>query len=139
VAKSWNTRTGSAEERTVTAQADALRACRGGSERNHGRGDGEVRPVVLAQPKDLEAKLVGKLDLLEQLTQPPRRPARIRAKWQIREGGKAQFHTARLSLRAAFTPARWVSIPWPAGARSYGDDASTGERVPRAVSSERAP
>ena len=71
VAKSWKTRTGSSELRTVTAlrQADARGARRGRGEHDGGRRDGEVGAVVLADAEDVEADLVGELDLLEEVAQ----------------------------------------------------------------------
>ena len=57
--------------------------------------------MVLAQPKDLEAELVGELDLLEQLAQALRPAGSVSAERQVGEGGKAQFHKARLASPAA--------------------------------------
>ena len=72
VAKSWKTRTGSSElsTRDRARQADALRARGRRGEHDGGRGDREVGPVVLADAEDVEAELVGELDLLEQVAQP---------------------------------------------------------------------
>ena len=69
VAKSWKTRTGSSELRTVTALVRRIvRGARGdGGERDGGGGDGEVAAVVLADAEDVEAELLGQLGLLEQV------------------------------------------------------------------------
>ncbi len=66
VAKSWNTRTGSSEQSTDTALVSRTRSVRVGGRGEHdgGRGDGEVRPVVLADAEHVEADLVGEHDLL---------------------------------------------------------------------------
>jgi hypothetical protein len=62
-----------AENGDRARQADALRARRRRAERDRGRGDGKVGPVVLAEPEHVEPDLVGELDLLEQVPQPLRR------------------------------------------------------------------
>ena len=72
VAKSWKTRTGSSELSTVTALVSRMRSRARGrrGEHDRGRGDREVGAVVLADAEDVEADLVGELDLLEQVAQP---------------------------------------------------------------------
>ena len=72
VAKSWKTRTGSSELITLTALVRRMRFVRArrGGEHDRGRGDDEVRPVVLADAEDVEPDLVGQLDLLEQVAHP---------------------------------------------------------------------
>ena len=71
VAKSWKTRTGSSElsTRDGAGEADALGARGGGGEHDGGRRDGEVGAVVLADAEDVEADLVGELDLLDQVAE----------------------------------------------------------------------
>ena len=78
VAKSWKTRTGSSELSTVTALVSRirLRAFRGGGEHDRGRGHDEVRPVMLADAEDVEADLIGELDLLHQIAKALRRSIR---------------------------------------------------------------
>src|SRR5205085_585083 len=58
-----------AEDADGARQADALRARGRGGEDDRGRGDGEVRPVVLADAEDVQPDLVGQLDLLEQVAE----------------------------------------------------------------------
>jgi hypothetical protein len=43
-------------------EADRLRAFRSSCKHDGGRRDGEVRPVMLADAKDVETDLVGQLD-----------------------------------------------------------------------------
>ena len=71
VAKSWKTRTGSSELRTVTALVSRMRLVRSAAaaRTTAGRGDGEVGAVVLADAEDVEADLVGELDLLDEVAQ----------------------------------------------------------------------
>ncbi len=68
-ANCWKTRTGSSELRTVTAleRRMLLGDRRDGAERDGGRGDEEVRAVVLADREHVEPELVGELGLLEQV------------------------------------------------------------------------
>ena len=75
VAKSWKTRTGSSELRTVTALVRRMRLGprRRGGQDDRRRGDDEVGAVMLADAEDVEADLVGELDLLDQVAQPLRR------------------------------------------------------------------
>ena len=72
VAKSWNTRTGSSEVRTVTALVSRMRLVRAAAAAEHDRRrrDREVGPVVLADAEDVEADLVRELDLLDQVREP---------------------------------------------------------------------
>ena len=51
-------------------QPDPLRARGRGGEDDRGRGDRELRAVVLADAEDVEAELVGERDLLEQVGEP---------------------------------------------------------------------
>ena len=51
-------------------QPDALGARGRRGQHDRGRGDGELRPVVLAHAEDVEPDLVGELDLLEQVRHP---------------------------------------------------------------------
>src|SRR4051794_13683876 len=70
VAKSWKTRTGSSELITETALVRRTLGSLGRRRQRHRRrGDREVRPVVLADLEDIEADLVGELDLLDQVAQ----------------------------------------------------------------------
>ena len=72
VAKCWKTRIGSSELITLTAlvEPDAARPRGARCEHDRGRGDGEVGAVVLADAEDVEADLVGELDLLDEVAQP---------------------------------------------------------------------
>ena len=67
VEKRWNTRIGSSEDSTVTAEPRWMRLVRAGDRRQHdfGRGYGEVRPVMLAKPDEVDADLVGEHRLLD--------------------------------------------------------------------------
>ena len=56
-----------AEHGDRARQPDPRRARGRRGEHDRGRGDGEVRPVVLADAEDVEPDLVGELDLLEQV------------------------------------------------------------------------
>ena len=69
VANSSKTRTGSSELSTLTALVSLMRlVARRGRGKGHGRcGDDEVGAVVLADPEDVEADLLGERDLLEEL------------------------------------------------------------------------
>ena len=62
-----------AEHADGARQPDPLRARGGRREHDRRRRDGEVGPVVLADAEDVEADLVGELDLLDQVAQPLRR------------------------------------------------------------------
>ena len=59
-----------AEDGHRARQPDALRPRRGCGEHDRRRRHGEVRPVVLADPEDVEADLVRELDLLHEVAQP---------------------------------------------------------------------
>jgi hypothetical protein len=66
--EAWKTRTGSSELSTVTALVRRIRSVRRGGRQDHGRrGDDVVGTVVLADAEDVEAHLVGQLDLLHQV------------------------------------------------------------------------
>ena len=75
VAKSWNTRTGSSELSTVTALVSRMLSCarppRPARPRARRR---RIGAVMLADAEDVEADLVGQLDLLDQLAQIGGRP-----------------------------------------------------------------
>ncbi len=73
VANAWNTRTGSSElsTRDGAREADALGVLARRRERDRRGRHGEVGAVVLADAEDLKADLLGELDLLDQLAQPP--------------------------------------------------------------------
>ncbi len=96
MANCWKTRTGSSEhEHTDGArEPDALRALGGRGERDGRGGDGEVRPVVLADAEHVEADLVGQRRLLDQVAQALRRadrPTRAGVGRELREGVEAEF------------------------------------------------
>ena len=71
VAKSWKTRTGSSElsTRDRARQADPLGARGRRGQHDRRRRDGEVGAVVLADAEDVEAHLVGELDLLDEVAE----------------------------------------------------------------------
>src|SRR3954451_1852748 len=89
VANSWNTRTGSAALRTVTALVSRIRRVRaaggggiqgGGGSRNRGSGENhgrrgieELAPVVFANAKYIETDLVSERDCFKQLAETSRR------------------------------------------------------------------
>ena len=56
----------------MTALVSRIRCVRAGrcGEHDGRRRDGEIRPVVLADPEHVEPDLIGELDLLEQVPQP---------------------------------------------------------------------
>ena len=56
----------------MTALVSRMRSVRAAAAAEHdrGRGDDEVRAMVLAHAEDVEADLVGELDLLHQVAQP---------------------------------------------------------------------
>ena len=87
-----------AEHRHGARQADALGALGGGRQHDRGRRDDEVGPVVLADAEDVEADLVGQLDLLEQVGQPPLlgdRLAGLRIGRAVGERVEAELHDRR--------------------------------------------
>ena len=67
VEKRWNTRIGSSDDSTVTAEPSQMRLVRPGDRREHdvGSGYGEVRPVMLADADDIDADFVGEHRLLD--------------------------------------------------------------------------
>ena len=67
-----------AEHGDRAGEPDPLRARGGRGEHDGRRRDGEVGPVVLADAEDVEADLVGQLDLLEQVAQPLARALIVR-------------------------------------------------------------
>lgn len=81
---------------TALVKRIVLRARGGGRQRNGRRRDGVVGAVVLADAKDIEADLVGQLDLLEEVAQPL-----CRADFQadVGESVEAKFHSRFLSDR----------------------------------------
>ena len=72
VAKSWNTRTGSSDDSTLTADVSRMREVRAAAAASTTAGDGhgEVGPVVLPHAEDVEPDLVGQDDLVEQVRHP---------------------------------------------------------------------
>ena len=101
VAKSWNTRTGSSEEMTLTALVRRIRSVREAAAAEHDgrRRDGEVGPVVLADAEHIEADLVGELDLLDQIADALLRAddGAGRVRRALSEGVDAEFHGASQS------------------------------------------
>ena len=84
-----------AEHRHGARQPDATRARRDGREGDRGCRDGEVGPVMLADPEDVEPDLVGERGLLDQIPEPllgRDRPARAWVGGELREGVEAEFH-----------------------------------------------
>ena len=74
VAKSWKTRTGSSELMTLTALVSRIRFVRAAAAARTTAGAETAKsgPVVLADAEDVEAELVGELDLLEQVARAAR-------------------------------------------------------------------
>ena len=70
-------------------EADPLGLRGGRREHDGGGGDGEVGPVVLADPEDVEPQLVGQPDLLHQVAQPLPRPD---GRSDVREGDEPELH-----------------------------------------------
>ena len=89
-----------AQDRDRARQADVLCAGRGGRQRHGRRGDGEVGAVVLADAEDVEADLIGQLDLLEEVAQPP---CRVDLGADVGKGVEAKFHLGFLSGRVVVT------------------------------------
>jgi hypothetical protein len=89
-----------AQHRYRAREPDPARARRGRTEHD-GRGrDGKVRPVVLADPEDVEADLLGEIDLFEQVAHPAYAVLLV----QLRERVDAQLHRGKLPARIK---ARW--------------------------------
>ena len=67
VEKRWNTRIGSSDDSTVTAEPSQirLRAPGDGGEHHVGRGDREVGPMMLADAEGIDAGLVGQHAFLD--------------------------------------------------------------------------
>src|ERR1700704_5979242 len=103
VAKSWKTRTGSSELSTVTAlERRMLRVTRRRGAQDDGGGrDRIVGPVMLADAEDVEAHLVGELDLLHQVAEPLPGAARSARGWvgvYLREAVDPEFHATGNAL-----------------------------------------
>ncbi len=84
-----------AEDADSARQADPARPLGDCGEDDGRRRDGEVRPVVLADPEDVEPDLVGERRLFDQVAEPPAgrdRPSRNRVGRELREGVEAEFH-----------------------------------------------
>ena len=119
-----------AEHGDGAGEADPLGALGRGGE-HHGRGgDGEVGTVVLADPEDVEADLVGELDLLDQVAQallgaddrparprgsPPRRcrrrvpraaPVVVGSVHPARQGTRARSRRASSGAESSMTSSR---------------------------------
>ena len=70
------------------------------AQRHNRRRSRIVRPVVLAEAEDVEADLIGQLDLLDQVAQALMRAdmARGPARADVGESVEAEFHDACLSV-----------------------------------------
>ena len=86
-----------AEDGDGARQPDPLRARGGRGEHDGRRRDGEVGPVVLADAEDVEADLVGELDLLDQVAQALLRATLAPAR--VRERVDADLHDRVLPVR----------------------------------------
>src|SRR5690606_42145168 len=76
-------------------QADALRAGRSGREYERGARRDEVLPVVLAETVEVEADLIGQLDLFQDLLHPllgAEQVTGVRVGDALRERVDAEFH-----------------------------------------------
>ena len=83
------------KHRDGARQADAFRARRAGRERDRGRRDGVVRPVMLAEAEHVEPDPVGELDLLHEIGEglvETDRLAGRRIEPGLGEGVDAKFH-----------------------------------------------
>ena len=83
------------QHRDGARETDALRARRARRERDRGRRDGVVRPVMLAEAEHVEPDAVGELDLLHEIGEGPveaDRFARRRIEPGLGEGVDAKFH-----------------------------------------------
>ena len=98
-------------------EPDAFGALRCGGQHHRGRGHDQVRPVMFTDAEDVQAELVGELDLLQQVPHPllgtDRLPG-LRVGVELREGVEADLHvhtdapTPASRLRA---PLGDISIP----------------------------
>ena len=97
--KSWKTRTGSADDRTVTALVRRIRFVRAAARREddrRGRRD-VLGPVVLTDAEDIEPDLIGELDFFQEVVEAlPSRAVRAvcRCGRGFYEREKADFHSA---------------------------------------------
>ena len=77
---------------------------RGGGEDGHRRRGDEIGAVVLAQAVEIEADLIGQLDLLEQVREPLGRRLQMAAVQRVGgvfgEGVETDFHGARSLIGA---------------------------------------
>ncbi len=91
MAKSWKTRTGSSELSTETALVRRMRFVRAAAAASTTAGaeTAIVRAVVLAHAEDVEAHLVGELDLLQEV---PDAPAGV----DLAAGGGIDLRSAKL-------------------------------------------
>src|SRR3954462_8211779 len=86
-----------AEDADGARQPDALGPRGRSRQHDRGRGDRELGAMMLADAEDVEAELVGELDLLEQVREAllrRDRSARARVGSRLREGVDAEFHQA---------------------------------------------
>ncbi len=126
VANCWNTRTGSSELITDTALVSRIRLVRSAAaaRTTAGRGDREVRPVVLADAEHVQPDLVGEHDLLDELPDPRPGvgPARERVRDQLAEGVEAELHQPQDS------GARFRTLSRPAACRAGGPPGASSAR-----------
>ena len=90
------------QHRDGAGQPDALGARRGCGERDRRRGDGVVRPVMLAEAEHVEADAVGELDLLQHVGEAPvdiDRLARHGIAAGLDEGVSAELHEDSREMR----------------------------------------
>jgi hypothetical protein len=93
-----------AEHGDGARQPDPLRPRGDRRERQRGRRDGEIGPVVLADAEDVEPDLVGELGLVEQVAKTGVRVDRLVP--QVGEGVDAELHQAATGCRRRFAFAR---------------------------------
>ena len=95
VANSWNTRTGSSELSTLTALVSRIRSVErsaAAARMTAGAETSVVGPVMLADPEDVEAHLVGQCDLLHDLPQPPGRAHAVGVEAHVGERVQTDLH-----------------------------------------------
>ena len=84
-----------AEDADGARQPNLARSLCDSGEDDRRCGHGEVGPVVLADPEDVEADLVGERRLRDQVAETParrHRPTRGRVRRELCEGIEAEFH-----------------------------------------------
>ena len=160
VAKSWKTRTGSSELRTVTALVNRMLTWPAHRGENEGRGPTPTnRAGVLADAEDVQPDLLGELRLFDELAHTRgsgRRPVPRRVGCGFGEGVESKFHVdgrwsvVRVSHQARFGAPK-VPCVWPvapvthhsplvacrSALRSPPSDRCPARRVPLAARSTR--